>query len=709
MKQAKQINRRTFIKATAIAGGGLLIGLNGCHFKRKSELPVQIGPLLKIHTDNTIEVILSKIEMGQGIWTTLPMLVAEELDCRWESIKVTPRGSGTTKDFEENLFTQATGGSDTTRSEFEHYRKVGATARTMLVYAASQRWKVSPEECSTSEGYVTHGERKLSYGELATEAATQAIPEVQLRDPKQWKIIGTSRNRLDAPEKVNGSAKYGIDIHFDGMYTAVISRPAVFGATLVSVDDTECRTVTGVIDVVKIPGGVAVVAENFWSAKTGRDALKVTWTTHGAELVSTESIFGEYRKLTAEQGKIFMQKGNAISSVPTGSVIEAEYTFPFLAHAPMETLNCTVKIEGDRCQIWTGTQSPFLHQQEAAKILGIPPENIEFNTTYLGGSFGRRGSLSQDYVSEAVHVAKASKRAVKVIWTREDDITGGGYRPVYVHGIRIALNFSGMPVSWRHRIVGQSLFTGTVLEDALVKPEGFDYGSVHGVNHSPYFSTIPDVSLELHTTTLPVSVLAWRSVGNTHTAFVMETLIDELATLANLDAISYRRILLREHPRHLAVLDKTIQEAGWQYALSPGRFKGIALHEAMGSIICQAVEISLTGKTVNVHKVTCTIDCGLAVNPEGIRAQMEGSILFGLTASLYGEITIKDGKSEQSNFHDYPILRIREAPEIVVHILSGTGKMGGAGEPAVAPIAPAVANAVFQATGKRVRQLPIRI
>jgi isoquinoline 1-oxidoreductase subunit beta len=709
MESVPKINRRNFIKATAIAGGGLLMSLNSCYLRKKNDSPVQVVPLLRIYPDNTIEVVLSKIEMGQGIWTTLPMLVAEELDCVWQSIKVTPRGSGTTKDFNESLFTQSTGGSDTTRTEFEHYRMVGATARTMLVYAASHRLKVKPEECITKDGYVSAGDKRLTYGELATEASTQVVPEIQLRDSAQWKIIGTSPQRLDIPEKINGSARYGIDVHVNEMCTAVICRPAVFGATLVSVDDTDCRKVTGVIDVLSIPSGVAVIADNFWSAKTGRDALNVRWETHSDKLSSSEAIITDYLKLAAEPGKVFMQKGNAIEDAGTVDLLEAEYIFPFLAHAPMETLNCTVKFDGERCQIWTGTQSPFLHQQEAATILGISPDKVEFNTTYIGGSFGRRGSLSKDYVSEAVYIAKICKRPVKVIWTREDDIAGGGYRPIYVHSVRIGLNATRMPVSWRHRIVGQSLFTGTLLEDALVKPEGFDYSSVDGINHSPYFSTIPDISLELHTTKLPISVLAWRSVGNTHTAFVMETMIDELADRAKVDVISYRRLLLKEHPRHLDALDKTMSEARWNDPLPPGRFKGIAIHEAMGSIICQSVEISVTGSAVNVHKVTCTIDCGLAVNPDGIRAQMEGSIIYGLTAALYGEIRIVAGKAEQSNFHDYPMLRMRETPEINVHILNGKGKMGGAGEPAVATIGPAVANAVFQATGKRIRQLPIRI
>lgn len=710
MKTTQKINRRDFIKVSALAGGGLMVSLNSCVSAERLNAPVRLHPFLRIYPDNTVEVILSKIEMGQGIWTTLPMLIAEELDCEWSNIKVVPRGSGTSEDSKANIFLQSTGGSDTTRSEFDRYRTAGATVRTMLVYAASKRWKVPELACKTVGGFVISGEKKLSYGELASEAATQSIPDVKLRQPHEWKIIGTSHNRLDIPEKINGKARYGIDIQFPGLCTAVVSRPPVFGSTLKSFDDKACRAVTGVIDVIHIPSGVAVLADNFWSAKTGRDALKIEWETSASEGISSDSLLDAYRKLARQPGKVFMKKGNV--SEELGAVtphLEAEYTFPYLAHAPMETLNCTAVLNDRRCQIWTGTQSPVLHQQEAAEFLNLNLEDIEFNTPFVGGSFGRRGSFAKDYVIEAVQLAKASKRPVKVVWSREDDITGGFYRPVYLHRLAIKLNKDGVPASWQHRVVGQSLFLNTPLEKDLVQAEGYDYSSVDGVNGSPYFSPIPDVSLELHTTTVPVPVLAWRSVGNTHTAFVMETVIDELAFIAKKDPVEYRRILLKDHPRHLAVLNKTVEKAGWNNTLPPGRFQGIALHAAMRSIICQVAEVSIDDGKIRVHKVVCTIDCGLAVNPDGIRAQMEGSIVYGLTAALYGEISITNGKADQKNFNDYRMVRIHECPEIDVHIMTSTGDMGGAGEPAVAPIAPAVANAIYRATGKRIRQLPIRI
>jgi isoquinoline 1-oxidoreductase beta subunit len=372
----------------------------------------------------------------------------------------------------------------------------------------------------------------------------------------------------------------------------------------------------------------------------------------------------------------------------------------------MEPLNCTVKISDDKCEIWTGTQQPLLHQEEAAAFLNLQPENVIFHTPHMGGSFGRRGSFGSDWVLEAVHIAKISGKFIKLVWTREDDIQGGGYRPVYLHYVRIGIGSDGFPMAWQHRIVGQSLFTNTPLEKYLVQ-NGIDYSSV--TTGAPYTDSVPDSSFELHTTTVGVPVLAWRSVGNTHTVFVIETLIDELATLASIDAVEYRRTLLRNSPRHLSALNLAAEKAEWNKPLPKGRFRGVAVCEAMGSYVSQIVELSIDNNKIRVHRVVCAIDCGVAVNPDGVRAQMEGGIIFGLTAALYGEITIEKGQVKQRNFNDYRMLRMHETPEIEVHIVSSTEKMGGAGEPGVAPIAPALANALFAATGKRIRRLPVRL
>lgn len=709
------MDRRDFIKTGALAGGGLLVSFTAAvvarHFLPGTSSPAinTINAFLQIGTDNSIHITLSKVEMGQGVWTTLPMLISEELDCDWSKIKVAHRPSGKGKDFEEDAFVQSTGGSDSTRSEFDRYRLAGATARTMLVAAAAKRWDVHPAACSTKDGYIICGNRKLSYGEVAADAAKLPTPVVKLREPGNWKYIGKSQKRLDSPEKVNGQAKYGMDIQFPGLLTAVMAHPPVFGAKVRSFDASRAKAINGVRDVVQIPEGIAVIADHYWAAKQGRDALQVDWDLGMNANIDSDALLESYSRLSKTKGVPFQQKGEVAGALETAyKTIETEFFFPYLAHAPMEPLNCTVRILKDKCEIWTGTQWPLLHQQEVAAILDLKPEQVEFNTPYIGGSFGRRGSFGSDWVTEAVHIAKASGRFIKLVWSREDDIKGGCYRPVYLHWVHIGIANNGMPMAWLHRIVGQSLFVNTPLESAIA-PNGFDYSSVDGVNGSPYLKSVPHHSLELHTTSIGVPVLAWRSVGNTHTCFVMETLIDELASMAGKDPVEYRRILLKDHPRHLAALNLAAEKSGWEDALPPGRFRGIAVHNAMGSYVSQVVELSVDNGRILVHRVVCAIDCGLAVNPDGVCAQMESGIVYGLTAALYGEITLEEGKVKQSNFHDYRMLRMNEMPAIEVYIVPSTERMGGAGEPGVPPIAPALANALFAATGKRVRRLPVQV
>lgn len=709
------MDRRDFIKTGALAGGGLFVSFTAAvvarHFLPGTSSPAvnTINAFLQIGTDNSIHITLSKVEMGQGVWTTLPMLIAEELDCDWSKIKVAHRSSGKGKDFEEHAFVQSTGGSDSTRSEFDRYRLAGATARTMLVAAAAKRWGVQPGSCSTKDGYIVCGDRRLSYGEVAADAAKLPAPVVKLREPDNWKYIGKSHKRLDSPEKVNGQAKYGMDIQFPGLLTAVVARPPVFGGKVRSFDASRAKAINGVRDVVQIPEGIAVIADHYWAAKQGRDALQVDWDPGKNTDIDSNTLLEAYSQLSKNKGVPFQEKGNTALALKTAhKTIETEFSFPYLAHAPMEPLNCTVKILKDKCQIWTGTQWPLLHQQEVAALLDLKPEQVEFNTPYIGGSFGRRGSFGSDWVTEAVHIAKASGRFIKLVWSREDDIKGGGYRPVYLHRVHIGIGDNGLPVAWLHRIVGQSLFANTPLASDIA-PNGIDYSSIDGVNGSPYLNSIPHHSLELHTTTAGVPVLAWRSVGNTHTCFVMETLIDELAVMAGKDPLEYRRILLKDHPRHLGALNLAAEKAGWGEPLPSGRFRGIAVHKAMGSYVSQVVELSIDNGRIRVHRVVCAIDCGLAVNPDGVCAQMESGIVYGLTAALYGEITLEEGQVKQSNFHDYRMLRMNEMPAIEVYIVPSTERISGAGEPGVPPIAPALANALFAATGKRIRKLPVRV
>ncbi|HYF68488.1 MAG TPA: xanthine dehydrogenase family protein molybdopterin-binding subunit [Ohtaekwangia sp.] len=704
------INRRDFIKVGTLLGGGLLISIaipfKGLVSSKALPNTVPLNAFLRIGEDGSIVITLSKVEMGQGIWTTLPMLLAEELDCDWDKIIVEQSLPGTKPDFLEPTILRSTGGSETTTSQFDIYREAGATARMMLVNAAAKRLGVQPGVCKTENGYVIVGNTRMSFGELATDASKLAKPIIKLREPKDWKYIGKSQRRLDAAEKINGKAKYGIDIHFPGLLTALVAHAPVFGGKVKSFDATTARAIEGVQYVVQIPTGIAVLADNFWAAKKGREALKIEWENGENENIESKDLFDKYSQLSKSKGLVIKQKGDVTSALKKAkSSLQVEYSFPFLAHAPMEPLNCTVQIKEGKCEVWAGTQSPLLHQAEVAAFLGIEPQKVLFYTPHLGGSFGRRGSFSSDWIMEAIHIAKVSGQFIKLIWTREDEIQGGYYRPIYVHRASIGIDVHGYPMAWQHCIVGQSLFANTPLEKYIIQ-DGIDYSSV--TTGAPYSNSIHDYSFELITTKVEVPVLPWRSVGNTHTAFVIETIIDELATSAGIDPVDYRRILLKNAPRHLAALNLAAEKAEWNKPLAKATFRGIAVHEAMGSYVSQVVEISIEHNSLRIHRVVCAIDCGLAVNPAGVQAQMEGGIIFGLTAALHGEITIEKGQVQQSNFHDYRMLRITETPKIEVYIVPSAEKMGGAGEPGVPPVAPALANAIFAATGNRLRRLPVQ-
>lgn len=707
------MDRRDFMQTAALATGGLLVSFFVPEKSTAAALPARgFSPnaLLRIDPDETIRIILNKVEMGQGIWTTLAMLIAEELDCDWTRIRVEHRVIEGPH-IEESMWVLSTGGSDTTRSEFDRYRTTGAIARTMLVQAAAQRLGISPDQCTTADSYVQAGTTRLSYGSLATDAGRLPIPDVKLRERREWKLIGSAAEhtprKLDIPDKVNGKAQYGIDIRFPGLLTAVLERCPVFGGKVRSFDASEALRVPGVRKVVQVPEGIAVVADHFWAAQQGRKVLRIEWDPAGRVNPDTAQQFAQYREAIRQPGIVGQSNGEVENAWKNAKgVYTQEFCFPYLAHAPMETLNCTVKLSADKCEIWTATQSSSLHRQEVARALGFRDEQVVIYTPAMGGSFGRRGSFGNDWVMEAVHIAQATGEAVKLIWTREDDIRGGYYRPVYLHRVKVGTDAAGMPIAWKHDVVGQSLFVNTVLEKDIA-PNGLDYSTLDGVNGSPYIARCPDHSVVLHTTANNVPVLAWRSVGNTHTAFVMETAIDELASLAGADAVEYRKALLGSHARHYAALTTAAEKAGWGKPLPPGHFRGVAVHAAMGSVVAQVVEISYLNQNLKVHRVVCAIACGLAVNPDGVRAQMEGGIIYGLTAALFGEITIENGAIPQSNFHDYRMLRMEESPAIEVHIIEDDGKMGGAGEPGVAPVAPALANAFFAATGKRVRNLPL--
>jgi isoquinoline 1-oxidoreductase beta subunit len=706
--------RREFLGTGALVAGGLVIGFavpTGTRFARAqaaAEPGAAFAPnaFLRIGSDDRITVLLAHSEMGQGIWTVLPMLIAEELDADWSTVRVehAPAAPAYAHTATGN---QMTGGSSTTNSEFDRYRQAGAMARALLVQAAAKRFGVTPEACRAENGAVIAGGQRARYGELAEAAAALPAPKrVALKDPKDWRIIGKPTRRLDTPEKITGRAQFGIDVQFEGLLTAVVARAPVFGGRVKSFDASRAQAVPGVRKVVAVPSGVAVVADHFWAAKLGRDALRVEWEPQAG--IDTTAQRAEYRALAATEGAVAARAGDAEKALAgAAKTLEAEYFVPYLAHAPMEPLNCTVRPGSDGAEIWVGTQFQTQDQRIAAEILGLRPDQVKLHTMFLGGAFGRRATQDSDFVREAVHVAKAAGAPVKTVWTREDDVRGGYYRPMYLHRARIALGADGVPVAWHQVIVGQSVQEGGPFASMI--EDGVDATSVEGIADSPYLAEVADHRVDLHSPRNGVPVLWWRSVGHSHTGFVMESLIDELAHAAGRDPVAYRRALLAKHPRHLAALNLAAEKAGWGEALAAGRGRGVAVHESFGSSVAQVAEVSMDGGAIRVHRVVCAIDCGVAVNPESVAAQLESGIAFGLGAALHGAIHIEDGRVKESNYHDYRVLRLSEMPRVEVHIVPSTAKMGGAGEVGVPPIAPAVANAIFALTGKRLRELPFAL
>jgi isoquinoline 1-oxidoreductase beta subunit len=720
------LSRRSFLKTSAVVGGGLVVSffvpsaMRRFAFAQEGATPMpaanpglpNANAFLRIGSDESVTVLLSHSEMGQGIWTTLPMLVNEELDADWSHFRV-EHAPAAQAYFSTVFPIQMTGGSMTTWSELDRYRQVGAVARTLLVQAAAAQWGVKPGDCRTEKGFVVCGDRRASYGSLADAAAKLPQPEkVDLKPPEKWTVIGQPTRRLDSPEKITGRAKFGIDVQFPGLLTAVVAHAPTFGGKVKSFDASSAKAVPGVKAVVEVPSGVAVVAEHFWAAKKGRDALEVQWDLGPHAKLDTTELRQSYRETAKSAGAKASEAGDAGKALAekSATAVVAEYSLPYLAHAPMEPLNCTVKpgaIPSDPCEVWTGTQFQTVDQQRVAQIFGLKPDQVKINTTFLGGGFGRRANIASDFVVEAAHVAKAANAPVKVVWTREDDIRGGYYRPMAVHRLEGTLDGDGRPAAWRHRIVSQSIVAGSPFAGMI--QGGIDPTVVEGAADSHYLKSIPHHRVELHTSDPGVPVLWWRSVGHSHTAFAVESFIDELAHAAKRDPLEFRLDLLEKTPRVRAVLELAAEKAGWGSAPPEGRARGLAVHESFGSIVAQVAEVSVEGGKIRAHKVVCAIDCGVCVNPLGVAAQMESGIAYGLGAALHGELHMKDGRVVESNFHDYRILRLHEMPEVEVHIVPSREKSGGAGEPGTPPIAPAVANAVFALTGKRLRELPFRL
>ncbi len=702
-----EVTRREFLQTASVVGAGLVIGFYlppGRGRATAAAGPFAPNAWLRIGTDESVLVMVDRSEMGQGVATSLPMLLAEELEADWSKIKI--EFAPADKAYTNPMFgMQGTGGSTSVRAAFTPLRKAGAAARELLVAAAAQTWSVDKAECRAERGAVIHtpSKRRLTYGKLVEPAAALPAPaDVPLKDPKDWKILGTRVRRLDTPPKVDGSAQFGIDVKVPGMLVAVIARCPVFGGKVASFDATKAKAVPGVRQVVQISTGVAVVADGYWPAKKGRDALDVSWDEGPNASVSSASIAQLFAQRAEQPGAVARHDGDPSAALPAAPAkLDAVYELPFLSHATMEPMNCTAHVTPDAVHIWAPTQFQTGAQGIGANIGGVPPEKVLVHTTYLGGGFGRRFEL--DFIQEALETSKAVGAPVKVIWSREDDVRHEQYRPACYHRFRAGLDASGQPVAWTHRIVAPSIF-------ARVFPQtiknGLDGEAVEGGVGMPY--TIPNVHVDYLLTDTGIPVGFWRSVNNSYNAFAVECFIDELAHAAKRDPYEYRRDLLTKAPRHLGVLNLAASKAGWGTAPPAGRARGIAVYKSFETYVAEVAEVSVASDgAVRVHRVVCAVDCGPVVNPDIVEAQMQGGIVYGLTAALWGEITIDKGRVQQSNFHDYRMLRMAEMPRIEVHIVPSSDAQGGVGEPGTPPIAPAVCNAIFALTGKRIRKLPI--
>jgi isoquinoline 1-oxidoreductase beta subunit len=704
------IDRRNFLKVGAAGTAGLVIGFYlPDRLEAKSPAvapPASMNAWMRISTTNEVTIVIDKSEMGQGILTALCMIAAEELDCDWKSIH-TEFAPAAKEYFNPAFGMQGTGGSSSVRSSWDPMRKAGAAARDMLLQAAATQWKVDKSACRTENGVIYHdaSKRKVTYGAVASAAAMLPVPaDAPLKDPKNYRIIGKSTKRLDTPDKVNGRAEFGIDVRKPAMLYAVVARCPVFGGKVASFDATKAKAVPGVKNVVEISRGIAVVADNTWSAMQGRRALDIKWdegSNAGANSENISKLFAEQMDKTGAEAR---KEGDAASALSgAAQKIEAVYEAPYLAHATMEPLNCTADVRADRADVWAPTQFQTMAQGASAKICGLKPENVFIHTTYLGGGFGRKAGT--DFVMEAVETSKAIGAPVKLTWSREDDMQHDFYRPASYAKMAGAVGPDGWPVAWTTRVACSSImeawFPGSTKNN-------LDPTSVEGVATLPY--SIPNIQVDYVRTEPGIPVGFWRSVGASQNGFFSECFIDELAAAGKKDPYEFRRKLLDKAPRQLGVLNLAAEKAGWGKPLPAGRYRGIAVLEAFQSYAAQVVEISLDRKTrtVKVHRVVCAVDVGRVVNPANIVMQSESAIVYGLSSALYGEITIASGRVVQTNFNNYQVLRLDAMPLVEVYIVPSEEKPTGAGELSVPPVVPALCNAIFTATGKRIRRLPIR-
>lgn len=720
-----ELSRRGFLRVSFAAAGGLMVSL----YLSPNEVGAQEAPLARqqpkvyppdafvnIKPDGKIVIQVNRLEFGQGVQTALPMLLADEMDADWANVIADLAPAADV--YKDPVFgIQIVGGSGSIAHSFQQYRELGAKTRAMLVAAAADRWGTTPDQCRT-EASVVHGPggKTATYAELASEAARKPVPAtVRLKNPTEFRLVGKKVKRLDSTAKCNGTLKFGLDLDLPGMRVAVVAHPPVFGGRVRRVVDDEARRVEGVREVFEIPlangTGVAVVADKFWPARQARNLLKIDWDVTGVEAPDSSELWTRYRQLGQKPGNVAVNNGDAsvLDKIAATNRIVAEYEFPFLPHTPMEPLNTTVRFDGDRAEVWAGSQFQTVDQMAVAEVLGLKPEQVTFHTEMAGGGFGRRAVTDSHIQREAAVIAKRLRGTpVKLIWTREDDVQGGYYRPMHFHRVEVGVGPNGLPAAWRHVVVGQSLLMGTPFEAFAVK-NGVDQTATEGASDTHY--NIPNLHVSVHHPKVNVPVLWWRSVGHTHTAFVMETLIDELATRAKMDPIAYRRRLLKPEAkkllRPLDLLEKA--SAGWRNRLPRGHALGVSCHESFGTGVACAVDVSIENKRPKIHRATIAVDCGLAVNPLSVESQFQAGVSFGLSQLMAkGAITLKNGVVEQRNFDGYVPPYIGDAPIAVdVHIVPSTEAPTGCGEPPVPVISPAVVNALARLTGKRYRTLPL--
>lgn len=710
------VSRRKFLQLTGATGVGLVIGVQlqppAAVARQAGTTDLAYNAFVSVSPDNTVKVLIKHLEMGQGVYTGLATCVAEEMDASWEQIVCEHAPVDTEKYANLGMGLQATGGSTGMANSYEQMRQAGAMARAVLVAAAAERWNVPATAISVADGTVRHGPHVATFGELAVDAARQPVPDLDslnLKSPDSFTFIGNPALTRKDVGKHDGSAIYTQDIQLPGMLTAVVAHSPRFGGRVSSFDATAALAINGVEAVLQIDSGIAVLARDYWTATRGRDALSIQWDDSNAEMRGSRELLAQYRALLETPGVVAEQTGDAEATLSAaGNTLEASFEYPYLSHAPMEPMNCVARVDGTSAELWYGCQFQTIDQQVVAELIGGQPEDVEIHTLLAGGGFGRRANPFSDYIVETVNIARQLPgRPIKLVWSREDDIQGGYYRPAFVHRLSASLGADGKPEAFKARLVGQSIMAGTPLADMSIT-EGVDFSSVEGLVDLAY--QVPHRQVELHSPEVGIPVQWWRSVGNTHTAFSKEVFIDLLAREAGVDPVAYRLSLLQHNPKESAVLRMAADKAGWGSTAVPADTgRGVAVHSSFGSSVAEIVDVSRDGDSFRVDRVVAVIDCGTVVNPDIVKAQVEGAIALGLSTALGDELTLTDGLVDQSNFHDYQVLRMNAMPEVEVYFIESDLPPTGVGEPGTPPIAPAVANALAALTGQTFTRLPLRL